>query len=138
MDRIDALAAAFATKHRGLLPGAELRRLGFTQEQVRHRIASGRWEAVARDLFRIAGTPRSWEHDVAAAVLAGPPGTTVSFLSAGGLWRVAEPGLRPSVTVPRRRSGRIPIATVHHADLHPKDVTTLRGLPVTRIPRTLL
>jgi hypothetical protein len=73
-----------------------------------------------------------------AAVLAGPPGTTVSFLSAGGVWTVTEPRGRPSVTVPRARSGRVPFATVHRADLHPLDVTRHRGLPVTRLPRTLL
>jgi hypothetical protein len=138
MDRTDVLAAAFASKHRGLLTGDEVRRIGITRHAVEHRLATGRWERIARDLFRIAGTPHSWEQDLLAALLAGPPGTTVSFLGAGGLWKVTEPCRRPSVTVPRSKSGRIPFATVHRADLDPLDVTLHQGLRVTRVPRTLL
>jgi hypothetical protein len=138
MDHIDALAAAFAATHRGLLPGEQLRRMGFSPQEVRHRVETGRWIRLARDLFLLAGTPHTWQQDVTAAVFVGPPGTTVSFLSAGGIWHVTEPGHRPSVTVPRARSARNPLATVHRADLDPRDVTRVGGLPVTRIPRTLL
>jgi hypothetical protein len=138
MDRNDALAATYASEHHGLITGAEARRIGFTRDEVRHRVATGRWIRSARDLFLIAGTPRSWEQDLMAAVLAGPPGTTLSFLSAGGVWKLIEPCSRPFVTVPRAKSGRIPFATVHRADLDPLDVTMRGGLPVTRVPRTLL
>jgi hypothetical protein len=138
VDRNDALAAEFAVAHRGLLPGAELRRIGFTTEMVRHRVETGRWKRLARDLFVVAGAPHSSQQDITAAVLVGPPGTTASFLSAGAVWQLTEPGPRPMVSVPHGRSARNPLATVHRADLDPRDVTLRAGVPVTRIPRTLL
>jgi hypothetical protein len=121
-----------------LIPGSEARRVGFTRAQVRHRVATGRWVRLARDLFAIAGAPRTWQREVLAACLVGPPGTVASHQSAAALWHLADPGSTPHATVPRSASGRVALACVHHADLDPADVTRIGPIPVTRVHRTLV
>jgi hypothetical protein len=138
MDRLDAVAARIAARHLGLIPGSEARRVGFTRAQVRHRVATGRWVRLARDLYAIAGAPRTWQREVLAACLVGPAGTVASHQSAAGLWRLADPASTPHVTVPRSASGRVALARVHHADLGPADITRIGPVPVTRVHRTLV
>ncbi|MBV9951361.1 MAG: hypothetical protein JO291_05390 [Acidimicrobiia bacterium] len=138
MDRLDAVAAAIAARHLGLIPGAEARRVGFTRAQVRHRVATGRWVRLTRDLYAIAGAPLTWQRAVLAACVVGPSGTVASHQSAAALWRLADPGRTPHVTVPRSASGRVTIARVHHADLDPADITRIGPIPVTRVHRTLV
>jgi hypothetical protein len=138
MDRVDAVAARIAARHLGLIPGSEARRVGFTRAQVRHRVATGRWVRLARDLYAIGGTPRTWQRQVLAACLVGPPGSVASHQSAAALWHLGDPASRPHVTVPRSASGRVALARVHHADLDPADVTRIGPIPVTRVHRTLV
>lgn len=73
-----------------------------------------------------------------AAVLAGGPGAVLSHRSAAALWGLrASSRARIDITVAPSRRPRPGIE--HHRSLFaPDEVTTVRGIPVTTVPRTLL
>ncbi len=73
-----------------------------------------------------------------AAVLALGPGAVLSHRAAAALHELAGAGPAIDVTVPRRARRR-PGMRVHQARaLDPRDTTSVQGIPVTSIPRTLL
>ena len=72
-----------------------------------------------------------------AAVLAGGEGAVLSHLSAAARWRILENRAKPEVTVPRMRRSR-PDLRFRVATLLPDEVTTVDGIPITTVPRTLL
>lgn len=73
-----------------------------------------------------------------AAVLVGGTGAVLSHRSAGALW-----GMRPSARVraevtARRHVRSRPKIEIHRAALRSDEITALRGIPVTTVPRTLV
>ena len=141
MDSADAAVAARAAHQHGLVTRDQARAAGVTDAGVRHRIATGRWARVGASVYRVAGTPVTWESDVLATVLAGGPEAVASHRCAAALWHLdgARPG-RPEVTLPRgsrRPSGRS--ARVHWStDLHLVRPVRRQGIPTTPVARTLL
>jgi hypothetical protein len=136
---LDARAARTASRQIGLLTGTQARKIGFTQEQIDHRVETGRWRTPVRGIHVISGTPSSWEQEALAACLIAPPGSYSSAMTAGALWqRLCEPTAKPHITVPPSASARSPIAVVHRSLLLPVDVTRIGPIPVTRVPRTLV
>lgn len=73
-----------------------------------------------------------------AAVLAAGEGAVLSHRAAAALWRV-RPTARtnPEVTVERWLPSR-PKITIHQGPLPPDEITILRAIPVTTVPRTRL
>jgi hypothetical protein len=73
-----------------------------------------------------------------AAVLAVGDGAVLSHLAAAKLWEIwRRRASRIDVVAPTRR--RVAGLHVHRArHLHPRDVTTHDGIPVTTVPRTLV
>jgi hypothetical protein len=135
---LDAGVALVASRQLGLLTGTQARRIGFTHHEVQHRLRTGRWKQVTRDLFVVAGTPPSWQRDALAACLAGPPGAAASHVTGAALWQCAAPSPLPHVTFPPTASARLRIAKVHRSALGPEDVTRIGVIPVTRVARTLV
>jgi very-short-patch-repair endonuclease len=73
-----------------------------------------------------------------AAVLAGGATTRLSHSSAAELWQLLPPGDKwPEVTVDRWRRPHSGIRW-HSTALREDEVTVVRGIPVTTVPRTLL
>jgi very-short-patch-repair endonuclease len=72
-----------------------------------------------------------------AAVLAGGPGAVLGHRSAGDLHGI-HPNAHPriEVSVPKQRRSRDGV-TFHACALPPDEVTTVDGIPVTTVPRTL-
>jgi hypothetical protein len=136
--RLDARAAYVAARQLSLLTGSQAREIGFSHNHIQHRLDTGRWEKLIRDLFAIGGAPRTWQRDALAPCLAGPPGAVTSFATATGVWGLADPSPLPHVTFPPGSSARMPIAKVHRAQLGAADVTRVGVIPVTRVPRTLV
>ena len=136
--RLDARVASVASRQLSLLTGAQARAIGLTRNHIQHRLDSGRWRRLMRNLFAIGGAPRTWQRDALAPCLVGPPGAVASFSTAAAVWALADPSRVPDVTVPPSASARMPIAKVHRAVLAPIDVTRVGVIPVTRVPRTLV
>jgi hypothetical protein len=135
---LDARVAVVAARQLSLVTGAQARTVGLTRNHIQHRLDTGRWRKIMRNLYAIGGAPRSWQRDALAPCLVGPPGAVASFTTAAALWALTDPSRVPHVTVAPTSSTRMPIATVHRALLAPIDVTHVGVIPVTRVPRTLV
>lgn len=73
-----------------------------------------------------------------AAVLAVGPGAVLSHRDAAALWGILPSNRRLiEVSAPRRRRAREGVE-IRKADLPPDEITTLDGIPVTTVARTLL
>ena len=113
--------------------------LGLGGETVKHRLACGDWVAVHDGVYGIAPV---FDDDLGrwmAATLAAP-GTVLSQQSAGAAWgwwnlnRPHETVTRSGSGGPRRHNGVL----VHYSDRLEGDTTERFGIPITRVPRTLL
>lgn len=89
----------------------------------------------------VAGAPPSVAQRRWVALLAAGPDAVLSFETAGRIHRVSNvPATGPTVlTVPHSGWQRLPGITIHQLnDLHPGHVTTVEGLPVTTLERTIV
>lgn len=118
----------------------QLRRLGFGDGAIQHRIRRGRLHRLHRGVYAVGRKAVSREGRWLAGVLACGPDAVLSHGSAAALW-----GLVPSaratidVTIPGRtkRGGRE--IRVHNVrSLHPDDREHRDGVPITSVARTLL
>jgi hypothetical protein len=134
----DLLAVA-ATQY-GCFNRAQAHERGVTDRMLQRRVRSGELECVARSVYRVGGTPRSWPQDVMAACLGGGSLCVASHRTAAALH--AFDGHRAGiveVTVPRPVRYRRPGVIVHQStDLAPCDVTTVGPIPATTVERTLI
>lgn len=111
-----------------------------TRHQLEHAIATGRLESVHRGVYRVAGSPESWEQMAHAAALAGGGGAAVSFRAAAHVWNLAGFWEQPPVeiTVPHLRRARLHDVVVHDSQiLDGIHVDRRHGIPVTSVARTL-
>jgi very-short-patch-repair endonuclease len=111
-----------------------------TDGMLRRRVRAGQFEQVARHVYRVAGTPVSWEQRVLLACLAGGPECVASHRTAAAL--LAFDGFEPGiieVTVPRNRRYRSRDFIVHQStDLAAIDRIQVGAIPVTTPERTLI
>lgn len=136
-NRIRAIAAS----HYGLVTLSEAMACGLSIAQVKHRVRSGEWMRFHQGVYLLAATPRSFEQDVLAAVLAAGPFAVASHRTAAALWGLR--GIEPrgvAITVPSGSVGRIAGVTYHRTDVFPVDhwMTRPDGIRVTTPARTLL
>lgn len=119
---------------------AQLAQLGLSDHAIAHRVAAGRLVIVEEGVFAL---PPVLEHDpwgrwMAATLTA--PGTRLSHESAAAAWGFLrrrgrlETVTRPGSGGPRRHGG----VFVFRSSTLEGDHTTLRGIPITTVPRTLL
>lgn len=137
-ETLDAIIARFAQPRYGVFTRAMARRVGFTDKQIDHRLATGRWIALTTEAVVIAGAPVTFEPRLLAATLSSP-GAVASHEAAAQLWGMPDvPRGRVVVTIPRGGNHRIPIAQVcESTDLRPRDVRRLAGIDVTSRERTM-
>lgn len=130
--------AYLADKQYGVFSRAQAMDVGLNRHQIEYRTATGAFIIVDHGVYRVAGTPPSWQQRLMAACLAGA--AVVSHRSAGQLWDFPEmvPDL-VEVTALRHRRRRPADVTWHESfHLSERDVTEIAGLPVTRPTRTFL
>lgn len=138
--RPDQVALRVAARQHGVITRQQGLEAGLTADAIRYRCAIGRWERVGPGVYRIEGSPSTWEQRVTVGVLA-VEASCASHLTAGHVLAIVkeEPELI-DVTVrcgahPRTVSGVV----VHRARaLLSKDVRTIRGIPTTCPARTLV
>lgn len=127
-------------RQHGLISRKQLRRLGFTDDGIKHRIAIGRLHRVRQGVF-LVGRPGLTEHGRwMAAVLACGDGAVLSHSSAAALWRIgfeARSVIEVSLPSPSRR--RRPGLRIHRRlSLQDRDVTSEYGISVTTPIQTLI
>jgi hypothetical protein len=132
--------ARFAAEHHAVFTTAHATVLGFTNQQIGRRKASGWWLHRHLGAYYVAGAPPSWKGDLLAACWAGGFRAVASHRSAAALWDLA--GGRRSIqeiTCPRWRRARHDGLVVHETKaFDPVDGIVVEGIPVTTPERTLL
>ena len=137
--RVDERVATFAATRHGLFTREHAARGGATNSTIRYRVKTGRWEQLSFDVFRVAGSPRTWRQDLLAAVLIWGSGAAASHRAAAPLFRI--PNLDAGwigLTVPRGRTRVAAPGVVHRHPLDRVDVTVVDAIPTTTPARTLI
>lgn len=136
--RIDRQARAVAVKQGGVILRSQALDLGFTIEQIRHRLAVSDWIRLTDGSYRVLDM-REPQHRLRAAVVV-LPGAVVSHQSAGeihGFPRVPEG--HAVVMVHASTTHVLEGVTVHRTrDLRADHVVSLGELPVTSRERTIV
>jgi hypothetical protein len=130
----DGLRELSALQHR-LVAVRQVYQLGFSRDQLRHLLGSGRWEPVTPRVIGLVGAPSTDVEPVMEAVLHFGPDAYVARSTALAVWGVPGFDLRPVHVVTRRRVNRHPAgsdAIVHSSrDLTDAHIADVRGMPVT-------
>lgn len=138
-DSAEVKCLRLAQRQHGCIRRDQARALGLSDRLISRRAASGRWEPLCPAVFRVEGAPRTWRQWLAAAVLWAARGCAVSHRSAAtlhGFARFPEGPAELSVTR-AARLGR-PFTVHRVARLPDREVTTIDGLKVTTVERTLV
>lgn len=135
-----ASLAALAEAQYGVMTRRQLSANGLTPSMIKARIAAGTLVRIHPTVYALGHRQLRREGHWLAAVLACAPGAALSHREAAALH-----GLRPSgrsridVTTTRRLRDRRPGIELHHSTtLEAKDITTVDGIPVTTVARTLV
>ena len=104
------------------------RRIGFSEKQIRHRLATGQWPAMSGEALMVAGCPLTFEARLVAATLS-VPDAAASHESAGRVLRMpCVDGDGLVITVPRGSNHRLAGVRVREsADLRARDVVPSVG-----------
>jgi hypothetical protein len=119
---------------------AQLLAVGVDRQRIKRWSADGRLRRVHLGVYAVGHEAPSTDGDYVAAVLACADGAVLSHRAAAYKLRlITAPPVRPEVTVPTTAGRRRPGIVVHRVKaLHPLDASTLDGIPITTVPRTLL
>jgi very-short-patch-repair endonuclease len=134
----DRVAGEVAARQHGVIARGQLAKAGIDDSGIRRRVAQGRLHRVHAGVY-LVGPPRLTEEGRwMAAVLACGRGAALGQFDASSLWEFYK-AKGPRVHVIARWDLRVPGVCVHRARrLHPDDVTTKNGIPVTTVARTLV
>jgi hypothetical protein len=135
---VDWVIAELAERQHGVVALRQLMAAGLTGKSVESRLRRGRLHAIHRGVYAVGHRVVGADGLRLAATLAAGSDAVLSHYSAAQLWGLRlSPRSRHDVTVPRQVRSRQAIR-VHQALLPPDEVTTVRGIPVTSVPRTIL
>ena len=137
----------------GVFTTAQAARLGITRNALSQAVASGRAERIAHGAYRLAGSQSDFTDELAALwKLTDPAAFTHERMQAGAWDGIAIGGstaaslqnlgdfyLSPyRIYAPRRINSRAESASFAVRRVDPDDVNWIKGLPVTRLERTLV
>ncbi|MGH2923196.1 MAG: DUF559 domain-containing protein [Solirubrobacterales bacterium] len=136
----DARIAELAGRQFNRISRQQLIGLGLTETAIAFRVSAGRLMIVEQGVFAVAPVLEDddWGRWMGATLTA--PRSVLSHASAAAAWdfwslrRRFETVTRPGSGGPRRHGG----IWVHRSTSLDGDCTSLRGIPITTVPRTLL
>ena len=135
--RAEREIARIAGGQHGVVTRAQLLRAGLTAAEIKHRLQAGALLREYTGVYRVGHRAPSVEAGYMAAVLAAGDGAVLSGRPAGHLLGVLK-GAAPSPEVTARTKRCIPGLRTRRSRIDPRDATTIRGIPVTAVPRTLV
>lgn len=113
-----------------------------TPAQIRRLVDSGRWIAVAKGVYRVAGAPCTWEQRLIALALAAGPDAAASHRAAAALlqiWGFRRDIVEVTTPRPRRHRCHQQLGVVHRWRPFPAHhLTVIDGITTTRVARTLV
>ena len=116
---------------------AELVAHGVTQRQIEHLVRIGLLHRIHRGVYAVGRPHLAFDGRCRAAVLACGPGSGISHVSSGGLWRFAQPTDPIHVSVPRGRRSHAGLI-LHHPRELAEDLVERHGVVRTSVARTML
>ena len=137
----DRQAAAIAARQFGVVTYAQLLACGLSRTRVEQRVAAGQLQRLWRGVYAFGHRELRLEGRLLAAVFACGPQAVLSRRSAADHWGIlstARPNVEVTVAGRGTRAKRLGIDLHCSRSLGPEDVTTLRGIPVTTVARTLV
>ncbi|MBM3659047.1 MAG: DUF559 domain-containing protein [Actinobacteria bacterium] len=137
---MDSQIAEVFARQRGLITGPQARGLGMSRDAVINLVERGDWERLRRGLFRLRGSPRSWEQDLQSVVLAAGAPSWASHFTALRLWGYRGfHDKQTEVTVPLNRRPRLTDVRVHRSGtIHEHDVREIDGIPTLAAARAIV
>lgn len=137
----DVAIVALADRQHGAVAYWQLRALGYTRHQIQRRIEAGRLHIVHRGVYSVGRRNLTVRGRWMAAVLTCGPDAVLSHRDAAALHDLRRSGSSTAVhvTAPGGKKRQRPGIIVHNVrHFHPDDRTTVEGIPVTSVHRTLL
>jgi very-short-patch-repair endonuclease len=135
---LDAALARLARSQHSAFSRRQVLDLGFSEGQIKRRLASGRWSTLLPGVMEIAGGQRTGVQGAMAATLWAGDGSLLSHAAAAVLWHFEGVRSRgPEVWTTRRL--RCDLVAVHRGTrLDRADRTFLGPIPITTPARTLI
>jgi very-short-patch-repair endonuclease len=126
-----------ATRQHGVVSTRQLDGLRYSPSSAAKAAKAGRLRRIHRGVYVVGYEPLSWHGRCMATVLAARP-AVASHLAAAWVWDLVR--YRPEtlqVMAPTARRARREFR-VHFGVLHPLDITSIDGIPLTSLARTKL
>ncbi len=137
MGPLDIAVAKMAARQRSLIHRDQALDLGMTVRQFQARAAGGIYLRMQPNVFRLAGSPVTWEQRVLAACMSAGRGAGASHRCAALIWGFRGIESAPvEITVPASRRPSLTEVVVHRTGA--ADLVVRRGIPVTTPATTLL
>ena len=136
----DSVIAGLAARQHNVVARAQLVAAGLTPHEIDWRLKTGHLHALFRGVHVVGSPNVTQQGRWMAAVLAAGQGAVLSHRSAAALWGlIAVPDAPIEVIAARGSSARRRALVIHRSSsLSPADLTTLDGIPVTAVARTLV
>ena len=123
----------------GLVTTAELVASGLTAGAISKRVTRGALRRWYIGVYSYGPGELSREAEWMAAVLAAGHDAVLRHRSAAALWEIRrDRRMISEVLAPRGRRPKGPVLVRSYRRLDPRDVTVVRGIPVTTVARTLV
>lgn len=129
---------ALAASQSGYFTSRQARQAGFDTALLVYHTHTGKFQRVARGVYRLNRFPASRHELLTAAWLAAGPRAVVSRESALAFYELSD--VLPDavhLTVPRTTSRRKTGATLHTDRIGADEITWREGLRITTVPRTI-
>ena len=136
---LNAQLAELAARQHGVVTAAQLRELGLGYQGTSERVQAGTLHRIHRGVYAVGHDRLSEKGAYMAAALAAGDGAALAGLSAAALWKAWRrkvPQIEVLTPARRRQQAGFHVRTTRH--IHPSDVTTHDGIPVTTMARTLV
>jgi hypothetical protein len=137
---VDLVIARIATRQFGSIARRQLLALGLDEDWIYRAVRSGRLHPKHQGVYAVGHPCLRRDGFLMAAVLAFPDGAVLSHRTAAEEFRMLRrTSTRPHVTSAQRTLHGRPDIVLHRVrSLAPELCTTIDGLPVTTVERTLL
>jgi predicted transcriptional regulator of viral defense system len=134
---VDARLAVLADRQHGRVSRRQLLALGLGKHAIDHLVRRRRLHPEYRGVYAVGYARPTRRGRWMAALLAGGEGAVLSHRSAAALWGLCPPRAgEVEVSMPRVRQPQQGIRFYRNAPA-PDEITTVDGIPVTTVPRTL-
>jgi predicted transcriptional regulator of viral defense system len=134
---VDERIAQLASAQKGNATFAELRALGISATEIKHRVRRGALIRVYRGVYRVGHRAPSVEAEYLAAVKACGDGALLAGRAAAWLYGLIKGNPPPpEVVAPKRH--RIPGIETRRRRIHPLDRSSFRGIPILPVPAVLV